>query len=308
MEVKQVVKDYWPYLIGGAVGIYLIYQYSGSSSSSPVVVGQQFDQAAAAYGLQMRALDNQNASAQAAAAVAMAEVQRGVAADTLAASVAYTAAQGTAAKDVAAGSAQVIAQLQAPTVSAMQLQTAENIAALQTAGAIAAAGYGAQTAQAQAMGQAAAAAMASNAAQSLALSSTTAAGLQSIAPQQGALQLGQQASAAAQSSGATAGAAATAIGAIASMFSDATLKINIVECDESECALDKINQIDFVSFDYDPSIAESMESAHYNIGVLAQQLQEVDPTLVRDERGKLALNVGPLLMLALKGIQELARG
>lgn len=82
--------------------------------------------------------------------------------------------------------------------------------------------------------------------------------------------------------------------------SDATLKTNI---DDTKIdALDKLNQIKLKEFDW----IENNE--HENIGIIAQQLQDILPELVCEdsETGKLSIKTTKFVPYLIKAIQELS--
>lgn len=81
--------------------------------------------------------------------------------------------------------------------------------------------------------------------------------------------------------------------------SDARMKKNIV--DTSVNALDVINSVDMKSFDW----IENGE--HETIGIIAQQLQDVAPELVYEEKdGHLSIYTLKLVYYCMKAIQELS--
>lgn len=175
-DAKSAVKKYWPYMLGGVVGLYLLSRFGGGGAaqpqpvySQPVYVGGSSDAAIAAQA--QRDIAIAQLSAQSAAenrayefeskkwAEAFALEQETVrantelAANTLAMQTAannqtywtnYTAAQGNVAAGIAEAAGSVLNALNTPTVYAMQASSAENIAALESAAVAAAAGYTAQ--------------------------------------------------------------------------------------------------------------------------------------------------------------------
>lgn len=96
-------------------------------------------------------------------------------------------------------------------------------------------------------------------------------------------------------------------------ISDRNLKNNIHPSNKS--ALEDISKIDFVSYDWDSTNPVTRGMMSPKIGVIAQQLEEVDPCYSKDvntfkedgsvETSTKVLNVTNLLALALKAIQEL---
>ena len=86
-------------------------------------------------------------------------------------------------------------------------------------------------------------------------------------------------------------------------FSDRRLKENIVDCKHK--ALDYIQQFQFKEYDWKKQ-EDRPRQAHTKIGLIAQEVQEVDPTLVYENGDTLNLDNLRLTNIALKAIQELA--
>ena len=86
-------------------------------------------------------------------------------------------------------------------------------------------------------------------------------------------------------------------------FSDRRLKENIVECKHK--ALDYIHQFKFKEYDWKKQ-DDRPRQAHTNIGLIAQEVQAVDSTLVYENGDTLNLDNLRLTNIALKAIQELA--
>ena len=86
-------------------------------------------------------------------------------------------------------------------------------------------------------------------------------------------------------------------------FSDRRLKDNIVACEHK--ALDYIHQFKFKEYDWKQQ-EDRPQQAHTNIGLIAQEVQEVDPTLVYENGDTMNLDNLRLTNIALKAIQELA--
>ena len=86
-------------------------------------------------------------------------------------------------------------------------------------------------------------------------------------------------------------------------FSDIRLKENIVDCKHK--ALDYIQQFQFKEYDWKKQEDRSQQ-AHTKIGLIAQEVQAVDPTLVYENGDTLNLDNLRLTTMALKAIQELA--
>ena len=86
-------------------------------------------------------------------------------------------------------------------------------------------------------------------------------------------------------------------------FSDRRLKDNIVACEHK--ALDYIQQFRFKEYDWRKQ-EDRPQQAHTKIGLIAQEVQAVDPTLVYENGDTLNLDNLRLTNIALKAIQELA--
>ena len=86
-------------------------------------------------------------------------------------------------------------------------------------------------------------------------------------------------------------------------FSDRRLKENIVDCNHK--ALDYIQQLQFKEYDWKKQ-EDRPQQAHTKIGLIAQEVQEIDPTLVYENGDTLNLDNLRLTTIALKAIQELA--
>ena len=85
-------------------------------------------------------------------------------------------------------------------------------------------------------------------------------------------------------------------------FSDKRLKENIVACEHR--ALDYINQFSFKEYDWKKQ-GDRPQKLHTKIGLIAQEVQEVDDTLVYENGDTLNLDNLRLTTMALKAIQEL---
>ena len=87
-------------------------------------------------------------------------------------------------------------------------------------------------------------------------------------------------------------------------FSDRRLKENIVDCKHK--ALDYIHQFKFKEYDWRKQ-EDRPQQAHTKIGLIAQEVQAVDPTLVYENGDTLNLDNHRLTTIALKAIQELSQ-
>ena len=87
-------------------------------------------------------------------------------------------------------------------------------------------------------------------------------------------------------------------------FSDKRLKDNIVECKHK--ALDYIQKFKFKEYDWKKQ-EDRPQKAHTKIGLIAQEVQAVDPALVYENGDTLNLDNLRLTNIALKAIQELSQ-
>ena len=87
-------------------------------------------------------------------------------------------------------------------------------------------------------------------------------------------------------------------------FSDKRLKENIVDCEHN--ALDYIQQFQFKEYDWKKQ-EDRPRKAHTKIGLIAQEVQAVDPSLVYENGDTLNLDNLRLTNIALKAIQELSQ-
>jgi len=163
-DLKDILKKYWPYILGGIVGIYLILRYTGGGSASAGGGDYAaFLQAQSAAAQQNAALQAQQAQidAQKQAVANQLQLDR----DALNAAIAkdnatidlqkaavqaeafnnFTTSQAAMAQSMGSSTAAVINALNAPALTAMQANAAENAAALNAAANAAAAGYLAQS-------------------------------------------------------------------------------------------------------------------------------------------------------------------
>lgn len=144
-ETKEIVKKYWPYLVGGLIALWLLLKMSGSSSSSSDAAYAAYLQqqtaagtAAAQIGLQQQSLDQSNALATATLNAQQQATQGQQQID-------YLNAQGNIAQSVAGAAASLVGALYQPTVAAQVSAASENQTALAAASAVAAAGFNAQS-------------------------------------------------------------------------------------------------------------------------------------------------------------------
>lgn len=174
MEIPEPVKKYWPYALGGIVGLYLLTR----GSSAPAATGTDYSaliasqNAAAAsqgqLGLQSQTLQDQLqvqlaqiagaqniASTQADASTTVAGYQRDTALAATAAAindsnnqaqVMFISAQAQLAGNAGTATAGIITALQQPTIAAINGATASDIATVQAAADAAKASYNASAA------------------------------------------------------------------------------------------------------------------------------------------------------------------
>lgn len=164
MEMPEVIKNYWPWLLGGVAGIFIITRFTGggTSSNTPVILQSGASDAQIAANAQLEALRSQTAlqnrqmdlaaqkqseelalqrQALETQAAANAEAAR---ATNLTAAGAFLQAQGNAGASAAQSVSQVIGSLYSPAVAAIGAASAENQMALQAAALAASGSYSAQ--------------------------------------------------------------------------------------------------------------------------------------------------------------------
>lgn len=155
-DVKGFVKQYWPYIVGAVVGLYLILKFSGGGSASSGDNGYgAFLQAQTAAGAQNASLQVQ---AQAAAdknaldnKALMAQIDLNKAQLAVVDNANYATAfnnfqtsQAAMADSIGTSTAKIIDALNAPSITAMAAGAYENAAALEAAGNVAANSFAAQ--------------------------------------------------------------------------------------------------------------------------------------------------------------------
>lgn len=269
MDIPEPIQKYWPYMLGGAVGIFIIVKMSGGNSGSGSVISTAGDPAIAAINAQS-VRDANNLAAQREALAMQGNIEA-------------LKAQGQAAKDVGSAAAMVISTLQAPTVTAINAAAAENIGTVQSAVAAAMAGYNAQAAATNSAAQGSYAIAQGLKDSSNALAIAIASSNASIGAQQSAIKPAQSVKGNDYSGLVSLAGAA--------FFSDETLKVNIVPTEEDSLSL--ISRVDFMSFDYtDPKFGDP-----HPVGAIAQQLREINPAWVGEtEEGWLYIKVPQFLM------------
>lgn len=158
-DVKAFVKQYWPYIVGAIVGLYLILKFSGGGSSGGSSGGDggysAYLQAQTAAGAQnaalqlqaqmaadKNALDNRALDAQINLNKAGLEVQQ--AKNYSDAFINFQTTQAAMAQAIGGSAAAVIDSLNKPAITAMQASAIENAAALEAAGNVAAQSFLAQ--------------------------------------------------------------------------------------------------------------------------------------------------------------------
>lgn len=176
MEMPEPVKKYWPYLLGGAVGLFLLLKSSSGNSSSggstdyaSLLAAQSAASASQGQlGLQASALQDQTqvqlaqvagqsaiATTNANASLTIAGYQRDTALAATAAAVndsnnaaqiGFISAQAQLAANAGQASAGIITALQAPDIVAINDATAYNIATVQSAAGASVAAYGSSAA------------------------------------------------------------------------------------------------------------------------------------------------------------------
>ena len=154
-DLQDFIKKYWPYILGGVAGLYLLSRQASSAQPQTVVLGGGgMSDAGYMAQAQMASIEAQSAVDRQMLQMQQTQFDRehslnlsSLEAQTRAASdvnlTNYLAAQGAASQGVAQAASGVIASLTAPSIAAINATTAENAYALQSASAAASAGYAA---------------------------------------------------------------------------------------------------------------------------------------------------------------------
>lgn len=152
-DAQDFIKKYWPYILGGVAGLYLLSRQTGGGQPQTVVLGGGgMSDAAYMAQAQIASIEAQSAIDRQMLQMQQTQLDRehtlnlsALEAQTRAASDAnltnYLAAQGAASQGVAQAASGVIAALTAPSIAAINSTAQENAYALQSAAAAAAAGY-----------------------------------------------------------------------------------------------------------------------------------------------------------------------
>jgi len=148
-DVKGFIKERWPWILGGLVGIYLVLKYMGGGSSSSSDGGMAAylasqNQAASQMAIANAQIQAQRDSQAAANALARDQLNAQIGANNNATQVGFLQAQGQAAQNVASAASTVVSALNQPAIAAMNAAAYENAAALTGAAGVAQAGYVAQ--------------------------------------------------------------------------------------------------------------------------------------------------------------------
>lgn len=155
-DVKEFVKKYWPYILGGVVGLYLLLRNSGGGGSSSGDGGYAaFLQAQTAAGAQNAALQLQSNMQQAQIGLEQKKLDAQIELQTAALEVQNNAnyanafnqfqmTQSAMAQSIGSSTAGIIDALNKPSMMAMESAAYENAAALQAAGVVAANSFLAQ--------------------------------------------------------------------------------------------------------------------------------------------------------------------
>ena len=155
-DAGEILKKYWPWAVGGVVGLLLVARYmgGGNSASSGDSSLAAFYQAQAAASANQQAMSAQTMQAQTARDVALAQIDLQKQATASASESQYLAAQAQMALAVGQSASGTIAALYAPSIAALNAAGYENAAALQAGATVAAAGLTAQGRATAAVGEA----------------------------------------------------------------------------------------------------------------------------------------------------------
>lgn len=154
-DAGELLKKYWPWAVGGVVGLLLISRYmGGGSQASGDSSLAAFYQAQASASAQQQANAAAQMQAQTNRDVAMASIDLQREQVRASSESQYLAAQANMALAVGQSASGTIAALYAPSIAALNAAGYENAAALQAGATVAAAGLTAQGAATAAVGEA----------------------------------------------------------------------------------------------------------------------------------------------------------
>lgn len=141
-DLPEMLKKNWPYVVGGIIGLYLVWRFmSGGSASggdgglSAYYAAQAQQQAAA------QSAAAQAAQIQAEKDIAQQQYDLGLKQLQISGQTEYLKSQAQMAQAVGDSAAKLVGSLYTPTIAAMQSAAYENAAALTAASQVAAAGF-----------------------------------------------------------------------------------------------------------------------------------------------------------------------
>ena len=154
-ETTELLKKYWPYALGGVVGLYIILKYAGGSSSSgssdygaylqaQTAASAQQAQLGLQAQMQQSQIDAQTTQANNQYALAQQSLDVQNSANYANAFNTFQNTQANMAQALGGAASQVIGALNAPAITALQAGALENSSALQAAGNVAAQSFLAQ--------------------------------------------------------------------------------------------------------------------------------------------------------------------
>lgn len=289
MDIPPIIKNNWPVVIGGVLGVgILIYVSRGSSGGTQYVSAPDNTAANQSYALAKSAQDAQ---------VALADKQ---------ANVAAMQAQGAMVSAIAGAAGGLVQSLNQPTVAALNSAAAENVATIQGAVANSIAGYTAQGSIVQSTAAASSAYAQALAQQSQALATAVSSSQQAIGQSAGA-----QATATANTNQANAAAGSRNVSTAASLgtaalmaFSDERVKTIIGETERD--SVSDIATLQFIAFDYDESKIGKQLVPHFDVGITAQQAERINSDWVIEIDGVKQIVLPTMLMSAMHAVKQLA--
>jgi hypothetical protein len=152
MEMPEPVRKYWPYALGGVVGLVLILKLRGSGSSTAVdptaaylaqqnAAGLQYANAQLAATGQAAQIAAQQDATDKAFAIQTAQIAAVSAANNNSAQAAFVSSQASMAQAIGSAASGVIQALNQPAIMAINSATTENQAALAAAASAANTGF-----------------------------------------------------------------------------------------------------------------------------------------------------------------------
>ena len=308
MHVPEVVHKYWPYMVGGTVGLYVLFKLRGNSAApvdntaamlaSQASAGAANSQAQAQLAAVQAQAAATNHASDNAFAVQMAQLTAGIGAQNNAAQVANMNAQAAMAGAIGSSAAQVVASLNLPAMQAINSAATENSAVLGAAASVANTGFLAQASSIKA---------------TAGVTQSIASSLLNTQISTGQFTQAAAGTGAAVQQGSSGGGSSTndtikTVGEVASVaamfFSDSNVKEEIAITKRD--SVSDICELDFIEFKYINELVGEQDVNSPSLGIIAQKAESINPDWVLNDMPYKRLNTNAMLMSALHAVSLLA--